>query len=143
MPGLSCREAIRRWEQKTGISPSEAKEVSLICQLPSPIDRLDDSINQFEQVTKLSLSTNSIDRIVPMPRLKYLTILSLARNNLKNLRNLDDVASTLEQLWVSYNQIDRLEGIAPLQKLHTLYIANNKIRSWDEVGKCAQLADSR
>ena len=93
---FSAKEAIKRWEQRTQLAPGDVTELNLVCQLPNPIDRLDDSINQFEQVTKLSLSTNSIDRIVPMPRLKSLLILSLARNNLKNLRNLDDVASTLE-----------------------------------------------
>ena len=30
-----------------------------------------------------------------------------------------------------------------MQKLHTFYISNNKIRSWDEVGKCSQLAELR
>ena len=32
MPGISLREAIRRWEQKNGISPQEATEVSLECE---------------------------------------------------------------------------------------------------------------
>ena len=31
--------------------------------------------------------------------------------------------------------------MAPLQKLHTFYISNNKISRWDEVAKCSQLAD--
>ena len=76
-----------------------------------------------------------------MQRLKNLKILSLARNNIKRIQNLEDVAATLEQLWLSYNQIERLDNLAPLQKLHTFYISNNKIRTWDEVAKCSQLAD--
>mmetsp|Transcript_4953 Transcript_4953/g.6584 ORF Transcript_4953/g.6584 Transcript_4953/m.6584 type:complete len:128 (+) Transcript_4953:215-598(+) len=76
-----------------------------------------------------------------MQRLKNLKILSLARNNIKRIQNLEDVAATLEQLWLSYNLIDRLDNLAPLQKLHTFYVSNNKIRSWDEVAKCSQLAD--
>ena len=138
---ISLREAIRRWETKTGISPQEATEVNLICQLPQPLERLDNEINQFENCEKLSLSTNAIIQIVPMQRLKNLKILSLARNNIKRIQNLEDVAATLEQLWLSYNQIERLDNMAPLQKLHTFYISNNRIRSWEEISKCSQLAD--
>ena len=57
---ISLREAIRRWETSTGLSPQEATEVNLMCQLPNPLERLDNEINQFENCEKLSLSTNSI-----------------------------------------------------------------------------------
>ena len=114
MPGITLREAIRKWEAKSGISPQEATEVSLICQLPNQIERLDNEINQFENCEKLSLSTNAIGQIVQMPRLKNLKILSLSRNNIRKIANLDDVAATLEQLWLSYNQIERLDNLAPL-----------------------------
>ena len=57
---ISLREAIRRWEAKSGISPQEATEVNLTCQLPHPLERLDNEINQFENCEKLSLSTNAI-----------------------------------------------------------------------------------
>ena len=50
---------------------------------------------------------------------------------------MDDLAGTLEQLWLSYNQLDRLDNLGNLQKLHTLLIANNKIKNWDEVNKLA------
>ena len=66
MPGVSLREAIRRWEAKSGITPQEAIEVQLWCQLPNPIEKLDNEINQFENCEKLSLSTNAIGAIVPM-----------------------------------------------------------------------------
>ena len=112
-----------------------------MCQLPNPLEKLDNEINQFENCEKLSLSTNSIIQIVPMQRLKNLKILSLARNNIKRIQNLEDVAATLEQLWLSYNLIERLDNLAPLQKLHTFYISNNKLRNWEEVAKCSQLAD--
>ena len=136
MKPTSCRDAIKKWEEKTGVAPAEAEEVSLIGQIP-PMDRIDDSLNQFENAVKLSLSTNAIDKMISLPRLKQLKILSLGRNNIKKLQYLDDVAATLEELWISYNFIERLEGLGSLQKLHTLYISNNKIKSWDEIGKCA------
>ena len=76
-----------------------------------------------------------------MQRLKNLKILSLARNNIKRIQNLEDVAATLEQLWLSYYQVERLDNMAPLQKLTHLYVSNNKIKNWEEVAKCSQLAD--
>lgn len=33
--------------------------------------------------------------------------------------------------------------MAPLQKLTTFYVSNNKIKNWEEVAKCSQLADLR
>ena len=67
--GLSLREAIRMWEQKHGLIPNETLDVNLMCQLPTPVDRLDESINQFEVCEKLCLSTNAIERLVAMPKL--------------------------------------------------------------------------
>ena len=42
---FSAKEAIKRWEQRTQLAPGDVKELSLICQMPNPIDRLDDSLN--------------------------------------------------------------------------------------------------
>ena len=36
---------------------------------------------------------------------------------------------------MSYNQLERLDHLANMQKLHTLLIANNKIRNWEELRK--------
>ena len=102
MPGTSCKEAIKNFEAKYGVNAQEATEVKLICQVP-PIDRMDESLNQLEQCTKLSLSTNQIDRIIALPKLKNLKILSLGRNNIKRIMALEDVGQTLEELWLSYN----------------------------------------
>ncbi len=59
--------------------------------------------------------------------------LSLGRNNLKKLEKLEDVAPSLEQLWMSYNQISSLEGLTCLTRLHTLYMSNNNIKSFSEL----------
>jgi len=43
------------------------------------------------------------------------------------------VADTLEELWVSYNSIERLNGIECCKKLRVLYASNNKIKAWEGV----------
>ena len=98
---------------------------------------MDDSLNQLENCEKLSLSTNQIERIINLPKLKMLKILSLGRNNIKRIVGLDEIGQTLEQLWLSYNQIEKLEGLNPCIKLHTFLCSNNRIKNWDEVAKLA------
>ena len=56
----------------------------------------------------LALSSNNIDKISSLAGLDNLQILSMGRNLLKKIENLDPVAATLTQLWISYNQIDKL-----------------------------------
>src|SRR6056300_1447290 len=140
MPVTSCKEAIKKWEQREGKSPAEATEVKLIATIP-PIDKMDEMLNQFENCQKLSLSTNCIEKLIPLPKLKNLRILSLGRNNIKRIGSLEEVGSTLEELWLSYNQIEKLDGLAPCVRLHTFFLSNNRVKSWDEVPKLAQLPE--
>lgn len=48
-----------------------------------------------------------------------LQILSLARNSLLRIEGLDAVGSTLDQLWLSYNQISKLAGLENCDKART------------------------
>ena len=97
----SCKEAIKRWEAATGQNPAEATEVKLICVIPA-IEKMEDALQVFEKVEKLSLSTNAIDGIRFL-KFRNLRILSLGRNNIKRIQGLEEVSATLEELWISYN----------------------------------------
>ena len=81
--------------------------------------------------------------MITIPSLRNLEILSLGRNQLKRIQGLEDVGQTLKELWVSYNLIERLEGLQQCIHLHTLFIAQNKIKVWDEIGRLAQLPEIR
>ncbi|KAJ0399833.1 hypothetical protein P43SY_008139 [Pythium insidiosum] len=96
-----------------------------------------------QDVVQLSLSTNSIDRLIPLSGMKKLRILSLGRNQIKKIEKLDDVADTLEELWISYNLIATLDGLSGLTNLTTLYLSNNLIKTWDELDKLASLPKLR
>merc|ERR1711907_490388 len=64
-------------------------------------------------------------------------ILSVGRNQIKKIEKLDDVADTLEQLWISYNIISSLDGLQGLTNLQSLYMSNNNIKSFSELAKLA------
>lgn len=119
---------------------AEATTVKLYFQDPS-IEKMDESLNTLEACEYLSLSTNQIERMIGLSKLKNLKILSLGRNNIKRIMGLDEVGQTLEQLWLSYNLIEKLDGLQPCIKLHTFFISNNKIKTWDEVGKLSALPE--
>lgn len=51
------------------------------------------------------------------------------------IEKLEDVSGTLEELWVSYNQINSLDGLSGCNNLTTLYISNNLIKAWNELDK--------
>ena len=47
----------------------------------------------------------------------------------------------MKELWLSYNSIERLDGLQPCTALTTLFISNNKIKIWEEVSKLALLPE--
>lgn len=49
------------------------------------------------------------------------------------------MAETLEELWISYNLIEKLKGINVLKKLRVLYISNNLIKDWIEFARLQEL----
>ena len=44
------------------------------------------------------------------------------------VNGLDAVGDTLEELWISYNNIEKLKGITLLKKLKVLKMTNNKVK---------------
>lgn len=49
------------------------------------------------------------------------------------------VGDTLEELWLSYNLIEKLKGLTPLKCLKILYISNNLIKDWSEFNRLAEI----
>ena len=138
----SCKDAIKNWETKTGEVAAEATAVKLYAQNP-PISKMDAALNSLDKCEHLSLSTNSIDRLIPLTGLKNLKILSISRNAIKKIEKLDDVAGTLTEIWASYNFVSNLDGLHNLTNLEVLYLSNNKIKDVGELGKLAGLPNLR
>merc|ERR1712066_1106971 len=51
------------------------------------------------------------------------------------ITGLDEIGSTLKELWLSYNSISTLDGLQPCTRLTTLFMWNNKIKDWSELAK--------
>ncbi|GAW79680.1 dynein light chain 1 [Plasmodium gonderi] len=142
---VTFSHCIKIWEQKNGKTEtrkkiSEEEEVSFICHIPL-IEKLDNSINTLEKCKRLSLSTNRIEKLIPMSGLKSIEILSLGRNCIKKFQYLEDISGTLKQLWISYNSIDKLDNLQSLKKLQVLYLFHNKIKSLEEIDKLSSLPE--
>eukprot|EP00466_Bigelowiella_natans_P019919 jgi/Bigna1/52413/estExt_Genewise1Plus.C_80015 len=114
--------------------PKDAKKITLIGMIP-PIAKMDKQLNDLPLCEHLGLSTNNIGTIGNLKELRNLKTLSLSRNVIKALKNLDPLADTLEQLWLSYNLLEKLDGLSKLRKLRILYVANNKIADFAEFAK--------
>jgi len=125
-------------EKENGKKFSEETEIDLIFRCISDLDT--QTLNSFAACVKLSLSSNFIVKI-PDIHLKNLEILSLGRNKIKVIRGLDFVGNTLKQLWISYNEIDKLDGLQALLKLECFYIGNNNIAKVDELNKITHLTN--
>ncbi|CAH0550066.1 unnamed protein product [Brassicogethes aeneus] len=135
----TIKDAIKRWEERHPDEQiSEAKEVGFQFQWP-PIEKMDNSLAALTNCTKLSLSTNMIEKIAGISSLKSLKILSLSRNYIKSFSGLEGLSDCLEQLWISYNFIEKVKGVQVLKKLKVLYISNNVIKEWAEFMKFNEL----
>ncbi|XP_070506865.1 dynein axonemal light chain 1-like [Chironomus tepperi] len=136
----TIKEALDKWEKKNEMKASEATEIGLQFQMP-PIEKMTPELAALKNCEKLSLSTNNIDRIV-LPPLPNLKILALGRNNIKSFAGLEVLCDTLEQLWISYNSIEKLKGIELMKKLKVLYMGYNSIKDWNEVSKLTALSET-
>ncbi|KAL9647684.1 hypothetical protein ABK040_015173 [Willaertia magna] len=156
---FQLKDALKAWEEKKdekrkqkiekGLLPAsteriraaEAEKIMLNGWYPA-IEKMDSAaVANLKNCKRLALSTNSIDRIGSLQGLSSIEILSFSRNLIKKLENLDGVAATLTQLWISYNYIASLAGIEKLKKLKVLYVGNNKIASWTEIDRLKELVE--
>lgn len=141
--GTSIKDALSEWEKSNESKAAESETIKLCAKYP-PIDKMDASLSTLSACSMLALSTNAIEKITNLNGLKNLKILSLARNNIKNLNGLEAVGETLVELRISYNLIEKLKGVHVLKKLQILYMGNNAVKDWGEFNKladCSLLAE--
>mmetsp|Transcript_64823 Transcript_64823/g.174004 ORF Transcript_64823/g.174004 Transcript_64823/m.174004 type:complete len:132 (+) Transcript_64823:215-610(+) len=91
---------------------------------------MDATLSTLKACKHLALSSNNIEKITGLKGCERLEILSLGRNQIKKLDGVEDVAETLQELWISYNILGSLKGVEKLSKLRVLYCAQNLITKW-------------
>ncbi|KAK7502274.1 hypothetical protein BaRGS_00006638 [Batillaria attramentaria] len=137
--GTPIKEALAKWEEKNGMKAVESPVIKL-CGLNPPIEKMDGTLGQLVHCQKLSLSTNNIDKIANLTNLRSLKILSLGRNNIKSFAGLEAVGDVLEELWISYNFIEKTKGCGALKKLKVLFMSNNLVKDPKEFDKLNEMA---
>ena len=140
----SCKEAIKDLEVDGKVA-AEMEDVRLcpISTMKPLITKMDQSLSSLKKCKQLRLSSNAIQKIEGLSGMDNLQILSLGRNNIKKIEGLNEVADTLEQLWISYNGLGSFAGIDKLVNLQVLYASNNKINSFAEVERLQALPKLR
>jgi len=142
----SCRDAIKAFEGNNERNPDhqkadEARYVKLYGMYP-PITKIDPAaLSTLKSCEQLGLSSNNIDKIGNLAGMESLKILSLARNLIKKLDNMDGLGNKLEQLWISYNLLSSLSGVEKLKCLKVLYVGNNKIGDLKEIDRLSDCPD--
>merc|ERR1711988_704993 len=144
--GTSCRDAIKFFEgdlkrNSKQEKADEVKYVKLYGMYP-PITKIDPAaLSTLKACEQLGLSSNNIDKIGNLAGMENLKILSLGRNLIKKLDNMDGLGNKLEQLWISYNAISSLAGVEKLKCLKVLYVGNNKLGDIKELQRLVELPD--
>lgn len=140
----TCKDAIKDCEVDGAVA-TEMEEVRLcpIANMKPLITKMDNALSTLKKCKHLRMSSNAISKIEGLAGCDSLVILSLGRNAIKKIEGLNEVADTLEQLWISYNQIASFAGIEKLVNLQVLYCSNNKIDKWPEVERLQALPKLR
>ena len=114
----------------------EVEEMSLQFQAP-PIKTMSDRLAQLANCKKLSISTNNIEEIGFLP--PCIEILAIGRNLLKKIDKIEKAAATLQQLWMSYNNVKSFGALVACKRLRVLYAAHNLIDKISEIDRLGQL----
>jgi dynein light chain 1 len=136
-PSITANQALAEW---TKAHPDqrleEVEEISLQFQAP-PIKTMTERLAQLANCKKLSISTNNIEEIGFLP--PRVEILAIGRNMLKRLDKIDRAAATLQQLWMSYNNVKSFAPLVACKRLRVLYAAYNNIDKLSEIDRLGQL----
>jgi protein phosphatase 1 regulatory subunit 7 len=73
---------------------------------------------------------NKLLRIPLLSNFVNLTLLDVSFNKVTSMNGLSAVSSTLGELYLSKNEIPKIEEIEHLSKLRVLELGSNKIRVW-------------
>ncbi|NXV83580.1 DRC3 protein, partial [Atlantisia rogersi] len=91
-----------------------------------------DNLWQFENLTKLQLDNNIIEKIEALESLVHLVWLDLSFNNIEVIEGLDTLVK-LQDLSLYNNRISRIEHMDTLQELQIFSIGKNNLTTMEDV----------
>lgn len=134
---ITATQALQNWQtDHPDQRLEEVEEVGLQFSHP-PIKVMSDKLAQLANCKKLMISTNNIEEIGFLP--PRIELLSIGRNMLKKLDKIDRAAATLQQLWMSYNDVKTIGPLVQCKRLRVLYCAFNKLDKVAELDRLSQL----
>nr|CAD7589980.1 unnamed protein product [Timema genevievae] len=66
-------------------------------------------------------------------------MLSLSYTGFITYFRAEAIGETLEELWLSYNLIEKIKGVGVLKRLKVLYLSNNIVKDWPEFNKLQEI----
>ena len=102
------------------------------------IKRIDGLIN-LERLDVLDMHANLLTSTNGLERQKHLRTLNLAGNQLKDVDF--EHLSTLTELNLRRNQIERITGLHSLEYLSRVYLSFNNIAKWDDIWCLGDVTD--
>ena len=102
------------------------------------IKRIDGLIN-LERLDVLDMHANLLTSTNGLERQKHLRTLNLAGNQLKDVDF--EHLSTLTELNLRRNQIERITGLHSLEYLSRVYLSFNNIAKWDDIWCLGDITD--
>lgn len=63
----------------------------------------------------------------------------MSRNNIKTFSGIEAIGNHLEELWISYNLIEKIKGVSALKALKVLYMGNNLVKDWAEFNRLQEI----
>uniref|UniRef100_A0A8C0BGQ6 Dynein regulatory complex subunit 3 n=1 Tax=Buteo japonicus TaxID=224669 RepID=A0A8C0BGQ6_9AVES len=120
-----CPEDIGKLAKREGINLKDVTELQLdILQI--------DNLWQFENLTKLQLDNNIIEKIEALESLVHLVWLDLSFNNIEVIEGLDTLVK-LQDLSLYNNRISKIEHMDTLQELQIFSIGKNNLTTLEDV----------
>ena len=77
---------------------------------------------------ELVLRDNKLTKIPDVSIFKSLLVFDVSFNEIPSLRSVSNVSATLKELYVSKNEVTKIEELEHLQSLQILELGSNKLR---------------
>ena len=98
-----------------------------------------EGLGQLKNLSRLDLSSNSLQSVEGLGQLEHLSRLDLGSNSLQSVEELEQLEN-LNSLDLSDNLLQSVEGLGQLENLSSLDLSDNSLKSVEELGQLENLS---